>query len=865
MEHANDRNHNRNSASWAGQPATALDAYTQLMNMNMNMNVNTGSTDNDLLKTEARQNPQSLIQAFNADLPPHDSQNGDFGQSPRLYINGAQADYTDLPFDLAIGVSPSVNNDFDIDPAYAAPYGAERPCSQSSHGLDDVASITFSTEDDLFDASFTGRVVNPLHSPAPTSFEDVILSRDVSVENSPGLSERPFLNIQTDNSSSFGPAIVASPSSAVSSAFGTGGGFTFQTTPTSAPRPSVSALATGLSMQDHLTPSPTLEYFERLSAQWADERNDFDQPTWSAGNPFHYEQTQPGPALVIDPPAPESVPMAWTRSDDFLSPSVPASPGMHPMDHLSLGFSGSREFGSQELLGVDNMKTTTGHLSVPPRVPAIQTRRKSDPPRPSPTLRAHFTSTRAPRLPDSRNQQFSSTSRSVPKQSPSSAKRQDTDPRRSQVHVSNSEASAPVPIVKRPTSTVRNSVGTSPNNRPMVPARGRRHGPMNSKSRAQAKDTRNKKMVCIRCKHSKQACKRVGNDPDSPCSQCEKHSLSNKWPGPCVKAHFEEIVHSGSCNYISQRFICHSTFDGTRRIRKDLPREFPIDGLIATLERVRPVFDFRVYYDGKPFYTMDLDKCHDYLVALRQHVGGAESGLRSFIDKEIVRIDPRNDEWESCTAGLRMEEDPLAVLCVLNNMPSRARYSYMFKNAYGVRQEQFVNPENPGEEDNLMLAAHLSRIICRKVEIKAYGHLQRELHRSDNLQDDDLMELLRKLGCILLTLRWRYAWWKVMLANPIATAEAGDPEKEQCERRVHKLCWVLYFYYCSLRRKLPAWSAVDGLRGVPSMYSDARQPIWDDFPGDDTEEAFEMWLEKGRELVHEAGVPEVLGSMGLSA
>lgn len=762
-----------------------------------------------------------------------------------------------------MGNSPSVSNDADVNPACAALYGPERPCSQSSHGMDDIASVTFSTDDDPYATSFTDRVFNNFHSPAPTSFDEVILSRDVSVENSPGLPGRPFPNIHTNNSSSFRPALVASPSSAVNSAFGIGGGFAFQATPTSAPRQSVSALAAGFSGQDHLTPSPTSEYFEHLSTHLSDERSDFlGHPTWSTGMPevnlFHYEQARPSPAFVVH--SPESVPMTWSRSDDFLGPSLPPSPGMHPMDHLRS--SNARAFGSLEVLGMGNMSTTTGHLSVPPS--ATQTRRKSDPPHPSAALRAQLTPTNVPGLPDFRNQQYSSISRSVPKQSPSSAKHRGPDPRRSQVHVNTLGATAPVPIAKRPASFVRNPVGTSPNNR-TIPARGRRSGPMNSKSREQAKVTRNKKMVCIRCKHSKQACKRIENDPEGPCAQCVKHSLSNKWPGPCVKAHFEDIVHSGSFNYISQRFICHLTLDRTRRIRKDLPREFPIDNLIATLGRVRSVFDFRVHYDGRPAYTMDLEKCHDYLVTLKQQVGGSESSLRAFIDKEIVRVDSRNDEWENCITDVTIRDSPLALLCVLNNMPSRARYSYKVKNAHPTMQDQFLDPENPMVEDHIMLAAHLSRIICRKVEIKAYGYLQRELHKSDTLTDSDLELLLRDLGYILLTQRWRYSWWKVMLGNPLATAEASDPEKEECEKRVHKLCWVLYFYYCSLRRKLPTWSTVEALRGVHSKYSDARNTIWDGFPGDETEEAFEMWLAKGQDLVHEAGVPGVLGSMGLSA
>lgn len=72
MEHANDRNHHRNLVSWASQPAAAPDAYAQAVDMDLDLDLDFGPAD-DLLNTEARQNPQSLIQYVAS--PPTDTPN----------------------------------------------------------------------------------------------------------------------------------------------------------------------------------------------------------------------------------------------------------------------------------------------------------------------------------------------------------------------------------------------------------------------------------------------------------------------------------------------------------------------------------------------------------------------------------------------------------------------------------------------------------------------------------------------------------------------------------------------------------------------------------------------------------------------
>lgn len=96
---------------------------------------------------------------------------------------------------------------------------------------------------------------------------------------------------------------------------------------------------------------------------------------------------------------------------------------------------------------------------------------------------------------------------------------------------------------------------------------------------------------------------------------------------------------------------------------------------------------------------------------------------------------------------------------------------------------------------------------------------------------------------MLLTLRWRVSWWEMLGDGGVHP----DEGKQRFETRVRSLCKVLYFYYCNLRKKIPSWSNTGSLDGVWS-------PVFDDFPKVEPIEAFEEWMEKGKELIRLAGV-----------
>ena len=202
------------------------------------------------------------------------------------------------------------------------------------------------------------------------------------------------------------------------------------------------------------------------------------------------------------------------------------------------------------------------------------------------------------------------------------------------------------------------------------------------------------------------------------------------------------------------------------------------------------------------------------------------------------------------------------MLPVWNNMPSRATYSYVSKaRGHSHSQEQglvsgeFVMDPETDDRHDLIMAACLSRIVCRKLEVEAYAHLQRKLN-AGFIPDADMLPFLRLLGHILLTLRWRVSWWEEIGGGGGSSGDtAPDAEKKGFEERVQSLCRVLYFYYCSLRRRLPAWTNSRELEGMISEYPDAGK-VFDDFPGVESVEGFEEWMAKGKSLIRTAGVAE---------
>jgi hypothetical protein len=197
-------------------------------------------------------------------------------------------------------------------------------------------------------------------------------------------------------------------------------------------------------------------------------------------------------------------------------------------------------------------------------------------------------------------------------------------------------------------------------------------------------------------------------------------------------------------------------------------------------------------------------------------------------------------------------------------MPSRATYSYVYHrhdiDSSSQSGEEDMNVEDKIDRDVIVMTAQLSRIVCRKLEVDAYSHLQRGLNGWSSLPPNELIKFVRELGLILLTLRWRVSWWTLLGDGGVEDDSKG---KQAFAYRVHSLCRVLYFYFCMLHRKLPAYCSKKDFHGKWSTYPDTGLPVFEEFPKEESIEGFKDWMLKGRQLIVDANVEGKLANIGL--
>ncbi|KAK2768400.1 hypothetical protein FQN54_000255 [Arachnomyces sp. PD_36] len=392
-------------------------------------------------------------------------------------------------------------------------------------------------------------------------------------------------------------------------------------------------------------------------------------------------------------------------------------------------------------------------------------------------------------------------------------------------------------------------------------ARARRMGPLSNAGRRDAALRRKHKNVCVWCRLAKKKC-----SGDSPCTTCLKTMILEQ---PCVKADFFQIVESGT----SQRAVNHLTLDGSTRVRMELPSTFDMSQLISLLDERRGRFNIRATQSWGPLYVLDMDETYKFLRDMNKGEVNSRHDLGDFIDNRILKT----NKWLRCVKECDPMGNLFALLSQWNNMPSRA--SYEFVSTTDGAPNRPMNIQDPADQTEIILAAQLSRIFCRKLEVDGYKSLQNVLsnHRWDEFTGESLTRFVSQLGQILLTLRWRASWWEVLGDGRIRTSSSSpptpspssststsnplppptpstNPGHERYEYRVQNLCKILYVYYTSIRLKLPSWAGPDTVpEGVWSMYADAA-PVWDDFPSVPTAEGFESWMERGKELIREAGV-----------
>jgi hypothetical protein len=93
-------------------------------------------------------------------------------------------------------------------------------------------------------------------------------------------------------------------------------------------------------------------------------------------------------------------------------------------------------------------------------------------------------------------------------------------------------------------------------------------------------------------------------------------------------------------------------------------------------------------------------------------------------------------------------------------MPSRASYDFVPLDDDDDTAPEPMDVRKPEHRREILLAAQLSRIFCRKLEVDGYRALQNALNKNkwDEAPLDVFLKFVSQLGQILLTLRWRVSW-----------------------------------------------------------------------------------------------------------
>ncbi|KAE8349911.1 hypothetical protein BDV28DRAFT_140205 [Aspergillus coremiiformis] len=376
------------------------------------------------------------------------------------------------------------------------------------------------------------------------------------------------------------------------------------------------------------------------------------------------------------------------------------------------------------------------------------------------------------------------------------------------------------------------------------PPRGaRRKGPLTMVGRANAGLRRKNKDTCVQCRLNKRKC-----DGNSPCDAC-RPTLHEQ---PCARACFANIVEYGTCNYVSQRAVNHPTLDGKGRVRMDIPVEFDLNDLISFLGERQGRFNIRARQAWGSLYVLDLGEAYKFLRSLSDYNGNSRSNFLDFIDRRIVESKDKSKNWLSCVKECDPINNFYALLSQWNNMPSRARYSFV--PLHPGAQERPMDIHDADDRREILLAAQLSRIVCRMLEVEGFRKLERDFYniKWKQISQETHIRFLNELGNILLTLRWRVSWWRRLGDG----GQEADPSTQHYVDRVDLLCRILYVYYTCVLAKLPSWCAADVPKGVWSTYADTENSIWDDFPVDPTDDGFQMWMDRGKELVEQAGAPK---------
>ncbi|RCI13976.1 hypothetical protein L249_8301 [Ophiocordyceps polyrhachis-furcata BCC 54312] len=378
--------------------------------------------------------------------------------------------------------------------------------------------------------------------------------------------------------------------------------------------------------------------------------------------------------------------------------------------------------------------------------------------------------------------------------------------------------------------------------------RGKRYRSLSPNVRQSAKDRRDNRSVCVRCKLSSTACRPV--EGASWCQKCQDQGTTSS----CTVFYFMNMAESTRFTGIENHSISLPLLrDGKWRV-------IDFGQLLKHIERLGRPTVIRAVRDKQRLYDLDLGHCHRYLTEASNNLPPSYS-IQSF-----VREQQEKQDWQTCVRiGNGFSKDAIGALAIFDDRPSETTFRLVHSHN---RTERSFNPDNDHDRLGLLVAHVLSLTFGRQIEQAALAQLSRLLPKHQHMSYQELDFLAEQL----LTIRWgvsldfrRRAMLSLQPPSPSREAEMIRLEKRMKTDKT--LCHKLYMCFCCLRHKREKRPlSAEGLLSFGDRtrrYAGTERAVAERLPKTDSWEAFEAWMADGRVAVEAAGVLERGGARGV--
>lgn len=284
-----------------------------------------------------------------------------------------------------------------------------------------------------------------------------------------------------------------------------------------------------------------------------------------------------------------------------------------------------------------------------------------------------------------------------------------------------------------------------------------------------------------------------------------------------------------------------------------LPSEIHIRYLLDSINELRKYNDvIRVYAGNQMLYELDLHACW---VNINSTCSPVRHPFQQLINGLKVQ---RQDGWKTCIRDGRNQplnkENLCDTLLALDDMAPWVTYALMPKPNYphgnpNDEAEMVLGPDNEIHRQVIIVAAQLSRIIGRKLELQFYDHLKKALANPSICS-----KLVLDVGHTLMSLRrrlfrWTQHWAGVSFPTTSENETHGDEDGgngssilSNPAARIKSLCQVLYVYFCYMRRRLSP-DDQESIRTTFVWYPESGQTVEESFPQYESIDGFEEWLQ----------------------